>query len=106
MIPYVAKQSGESPTVINLGCLTGAPGLADAFRAAGTAAYVAPTDYPDGNAALAFVTNLFLLRATRSPSNRRYNVLPPSTPSVSSSSCSPDVRPTEQLQAGASMVGR
>lgn len=47
-------------TVLNLGCLTGA--LAPAFHAAGTTHYIAPTDYPDGTAALAFTTNLFFLR--------------------------------------------
>jgi hypothetical protein len=52
-------------TVVNLGCLTGA--LAAAFRAAGTAAYIAPTDYPDGTAALAFVLNLFFLTSYNIP---------------------------------------
>jgi hypothetical protein len=48
-------------TVINLGCLTGH--LAPAFRVAGTTHYIAPTGYPDATAALAFVANLFFLRA-------------------------------------------
>ncbi|MDX2968621.1 hypothetical protein PWY87_33420 [Kribbella solani] len=52
----------DGKTVINLGCLTGAGDLPGAFRSAGTAAYVAPIDYPDGSAALAFVNNLFFLR--------------------------------------------
>jgi hypothetical protein len=47
-------------TVINLGCLTAT--LAPAFHTAGTTHYIAPTNYPDGTAALAFVTNLFFLR--------------------------------------------
>ncbi|MBB5979590.1 hypothetical protein [Kribbella solani] len=52
----------DGKTVINLGCRTGAGDLPDAFRSAGTAAYVAPIDYPDGSAALAFVNNLYFLR--------------------------------------------
>jgi hypothetical protein len=48
-------------TVVSLGCLTGSPAFADAFRAAGVAHYVAPTDYPEGRAALSFVSNLFFL---------------------------------------------
>ena len=48
-------------TVLNLGCLTAA--LAPAFQTAGTTHYIAPTDYPDGTAALTFTTNLFFLRA-------------------------------------------
>ncbi|MER7244933.1 hypothetical protein [Kribbella sp. NPDC000426] len=51
----------DGKTVVNLGCGTGA--MSPAFRAAGTAAYVAPTEYPDGSAAIAFVGNLFFLRA-------------------------------------------
>jgi hypothetical protein len=47
-------------TVVNLGCETAA--MAPAFRAAGTASYIAPTAQPDGSAALAFVTTLFFLR--------------------------------------------
>ncbi|WP_427895728.1 hypothetical protein ACQHIV_17890 [Kribbella sp. GL6] len=48
-------------TIINLGCETGR--LAPAFHAAGAAHYIAPSDAPDGTAALAFVTNFFFLRA-------------------------------------------
>ena len=51
--------------VVNLGCLTGSEAFAEAFRAAGVAHYVAPTDYPDGRAALNFASNLFFLLAAQ-----------------------------------------
>jgi hypothetical protein len=52
----------DGKTVVSLGCHTGSRDLSAAFRAAGTAHYLAPSDYPDGTAALAFVGNLFFLR--------------------------------------------
>lgn len=51
----------DGKTVISTGCVTGTPAFAEAFKKAGADHYVAPVDYPDGSAALAFVTNLFLL---------------------------------------------
>ena len=51
----------DGKTVISTGCVTGTPAFVEAFKKAGAAHYVAPVDYPDGSAALAFVTNLFLL---------------------------------------------
>lgn len=50
----------DGKTIVNLGCETHA--MAAAFHAAGASHYIAPTDSPDGTAALAFVTNLFFLR--------------------------------------------
>lgn len=52
----------DGKTIVSLGCRTGSRDLSAAFLAAGTACYVAPSDYPDGTAALAFVSNLFFLR--------------------------------------------
>ncbi|HEY3560696.1 MAG TPA: hypothetical protein VGL05_24700 [Kribbella sp.] len=51
----------DGKTFVNLGCRTGT--MAPTFLAAGAAAYIGPVDYPDGSAALAFVANLFFLRA-------------------------------------------
>ncbi|GAA1579175.1 hypothetical protein [Kribbella karoonensis] len=55
----------DGKTIVNLGCDTGR--LAPAFHAAGARHYVAPTDSPEGTAALAFVTNLFFLRTCDIP---------------------------------------
>jgi hypothetical protein len=55
----------EGKTVISLGCLTGSAAFAAAFKTAGVAHYVAPTDYPEGRAALNFASNLFFLLAAR-----------------------------------------
>ena len=44
----------QDKTVLSLGCKTGAPDFRQAFQRAGTDAYVAPSDYPDGNTALVF----------------------------------------------------
>jgi hypothetical protein len=53
----------EGKTVISLGCLTGSPAFATAFKTAGVAHYAAPTDSPEGRAALNFASNLFFLLA-------------------------------------------
>jgi hypothetical protein len=58
----VAKLGGK--TVISLGCMTGSTAFADAFEEAGVLHYVAPTDYPEGRAALGFTANLFFLLAS------------------------------------------
>lgn len=58
----VARLGGK--TVVSLGCMTGSPAFADAFRGAGVLHYVAPTDYPEGRAALGFTANMFFLLAS------------------------------------------
>lgn len=45
--------------VLSLGCMTGSEVLADAFLAGGCEAYVAPTGYPEANAALLFAIHLY-----------------------------------------------
>lgn len=61
----VASLQGK--TIVNLGCLTGSPAFAEAFKKAGTKAYIAPVDYPEGRAAIGFIANLFLLLASKHP---------------------------------------
>lgn len=56
-----AKLDGK--TIVNLGCLTGSSVFTQAFKKAGVQEYIAPIDYPDGKAAIGFVSNLFLLLA-------------------------------------------
>lgn len=52
---------------INLGCETGSPDFAEAFRKAETKAYIAPTGSPHGRAAIGFTASLFLLLASKHP---------------------------------------
>lgn len=47
--------------VVSLGCCTGSKEFADAFIKSGVATYLAPDDYPDGNATLTFAIYLFFL---------------------------------------------
>ncbi len=64
-IADVASLQGK--VVVNLGCLTGSQAFAEAFKKAGTKAYIAPVDYPEGRAAIGFIANLFLLLAGKHP---------------------------------------
>jgi hypothetical protein len=49
--------------VLNLGCATGTPAFAESFRAGRCAAYIAPTDYVQGNSALFFAVHLYYFLA-------------------------------------------
>ena len=51
--------------VVNLGCRTGTEALATAFLGGGCDAYIAPTDYVDGNAAMLFAIHLFYFLAKK-----------------------------------------
>lgn len=51
----------EDNDVVSLGCCTGTKEFADAFMKGGIKTYIAPNDYPDGNATLTFAIYLFFL---------------------------------------------
>lgn len=51
----------KGKNVISLGCCTGTKEFADAFIKGGVKTYLAPDDYPDGNATLTFAIYLFFL---------------------------------------------
>lgn len=46
-------------TVVSTGCKTGTKSFADAFLGKGAKDYIAPTNYPEGTAALLFVINFY-----------------------------------------------
>jgi hypothetical protein len=62
-IADVAHLTGK--IIINVGCLTGLPDFVEAFKNSGASAYIAPTDYPQGKAAVGFISNLFLLLTSK-----------------------------------------
>jgi len=51
--------------VLGLGCLTGTKPIANAFLKGGCEAYIAPTDFIEGNAALLFAIHLFYFLADK-----------------------------------------
>lgn len=51
----------KGKTVVSLGCCTGTKEFADTFIKGGVKTYLAPDDYPDGNATLTFAIYLFFL---------------------------------------------
>ncbi len=51
----------KNKNVISLGCCTGTKEFADVFIKGGVKIYIAPDDYPDGNATLVFAIYLFFL---------------------------------------------
>jgi hypothetical protein len=55
-IREIARLTGK--TILSLGCETGTPELAQAFRDAGCQAYIAPTQPVDGSASLLFAVHL------------------------------------------------
>lgn len=60
-ITNIAKLTDK--TIVNLGCLTGSPEFVQAFKNSKVKAYIAPIDYPEGKAAIGFISNLFMLLA-------------------------------------------
>jgi hypothetical protein len=56
-IAEFTKLSGAA--VLNTGCITGTQGFADAFLLNGAAHYIAPSDYPSGNASLFFALSFY-----------------------------------------------
>jgi len=61
-ISEVAKLPNK--TIVNLGCKTGGAAFQEAFIQAGAAHYIAPDDYPEGSAAMAFAVNVFYFLKT------------------------------------------
>ena len=49
----------SAKTVINTGCKTGTTDFASAFLENGCTNYIAPIDYPEGNASLFFIINFY-----------------------------------------------
>lgn len=49
----------SATTVINTGCKTGTTDFANAFLRNGCQNYIAPIDYPEGNASLFFIINFY-----------------------------------------------
>lgn len=51
--------SFDGSVVVSSACMTGHRKMADAFLAKGATHYIAPNDYPDGSAALYFMTSFY-----------------------------------------------
>ena len=51
------KLNGQ--TIVSTGCKTGTKEFADAFLSAGAKCYIAPKDYPEGDASLFYVQSFF-----------------------------------------------
>jgi hypothetical protein len=49
----------DGQTIINTGCKTGTKEFADVFLGSGASNYIAPKDYPEGNASLFYVLNFY-----------------------------------------------
>lgn len=58
---FKGKIKWQGKNVISLGCRTGTKKFTNAFISSGVKAYLAPDNYPDGNAVLTFTIYLFFL---------------------------------------------
>lgn len=56
----------QGQTVISTGCKTGTKAFADAFLNAGAHSFIAPSDFPEGDASLFFLLNFYYFSFSKS----------------------------------------